>query len=600
MFVDRFLSLPMKQFDFDPEGISQKLIFVKKKASVLSLMRLLVFFGMVALFVLGVSESPFWFLAFGLAVGAFVELIRRYNYQKDQESIYQALQKLAERTQKRISRNLSGLDTGSEFIEKSHPFASDLDLFGDHSLFQLLNHTTSPNAKKALAERMKSQFRLEETAEIRKAAEELASKPQLIRAVESIGTAFFGEQKPTESWIQWLQTPSSIQPWILILAFLGPIGGICLSISVFLGLIPGVSLGIWVLIGIGVLSLVFNPLKEASERIPSRNQLKIYRYWISILEVQNFNSTVLKEAQSHFLTNEGNASALLDQLDRLGLWVQNRINMLYLPINMLFWTDLALYYKLLVWKKNHGQLISNFPAQLENWEVLISLGAFESELGTNAKVSHLKEFGLKATSLTHPLLNPQKAVSNDFILDQHQQIVLLTGSNMSGKTTFMRTLGINCVLMNLGLKPFATVFEIGSMQLYTSMRNSDNLGESVSSFYAELSRIRTLISRLEAGEKIFFLLDEILKGTNTADRIAGSEALIRQVKKTNSIGIISTHDIELAGLNEQIEGLQNFSFHSEVFDQRIDFDYKIKQGPCPSFNAHKLMELMGIRFEQKT
>jgi DNA mismatch repair ATPase MutS len=144
------------------------------------------------------------------------------------------------------------------------------------------------------------------------------------------------------------------------------------------------------------------------------------------------------------------------------------------------------------------------------------------------------------------------------------------------------------------------VFEIGSMQLYTSMRNSDNLGESVSSFYAELSRIRTLISRLEAGEKIFFLLDEILKGTNTADRIAGSEALIRQVKKTNSIGIISTHDIELAGLNEQIEGLQNFSFHSEVFDQRIDFDYKIKQGPCPSFNAHKLMELMGIRFEQKT
>jgi hypothetical protein len=196
--------------------------------------------------------------------------------------------------------------------------------------------------------------------EIRKAAEELASKPELILAMESIGTAFFGEQKPTESWIQWLQTPSSIQPWILILAFLGPIGGICLSISVFLGLIPGASLGIWVLIGIGVLTLVFNPLKEASERIPSRNQLKIYRYWISILETQNFNSTVLKEAQSHFLTNEGNASALLDQLDRLGLWVQNRINMLYLPINMLFWTDLALNYKLLLWKKNRFREVPDF------------------------------------------------------------------------------------------------------------------------------------------------------------------------------------------------------------------------------------------------
>jgi DNA mismatch repair ATPase MutS len=193
-------------------------------------------------------------------------------------------------------------------------------------------------------------------------------------------------------------------------------------------------------------------------------------------------------------------------------------------------------------------------------------------------------------------LHPDKAVANDFTLDENQKIILLTGSNMSGKTTFMRTLGINCVLMNLGLNPFALEFGLGPMQLYTSMRNSDNLGESVSSFYAELSRIHTLIERLEAGEEILFLLDEILKGTNTEDRIAGSEALIRQVRKTNAMGIISTHDIELAELDKKIESLKNFSFHSEIHDQSIDFDYKIKSGPCPSFNAHKLMELMGIKF----
>lgn len=170
---------------------------------------------------------------------------------------------------------------------------------------------------------------------------------------------------------------------------------------------------------------------------------------------------------------------------------------------------------------------------------------------------------------------------------------------MSGKTTFMRTLGTNLVLINLGLRPFGECVELGQFQLYTSMRNSDNLGESVSSFYAELSRIKKLIDRLDSGEQLFFLLDEILKGTNTEDRISGSEALIRQLQDSPSLGIISTHDIELSQLENEIPYVKNYSFHSEIHDKTIDFDYKIKRGPCPSFNAHKLMELMGIRFQER-
>ncbi|OYX18028.1 MAG: hypothetical protein B7Z16_09360 [Algoriphagus sp. 32-45-6] len=129
------------------------------------------------------------------------------------------------------------------------------------------------------------------------------------------------------------------------------------------------------------------------------------------------------------------------------------------------------------------------------------------------------------------------------------------------------------------------------------MRNADNLGESVSSFYAELHRIKSLIGRLESGERIFFLLDEILKGTNTQDRISGSKALIHQILQTPGFGMISTHDIELSELGKTEESIRNFSFHSEIRDETIQFDYKLKKGPCPSFNAHKLMELMGIRFE---
>lgn len=589
----------MKGFDFESEGISEKLSLVKKKAGSLSLLRLLVFFVLVAFLVLSLADAAYWFLPFGLAVSGFIELIRRYNYQKDQEAIYLALQKLQQRTEKRKARNLLGLDTGAEFMDKFHPFSNDLDLFGDHSLFQLLNHTISPNAKKALASKMKSSFHFDESEAKRLAAQELSKKPKFLQAMESIGRAFYVEEKSAEGWIYWLKEPQIIKSWISVFAFIGPIGGIILSALVYFAMLPPAILGIWILIGMIFLSAVFKPLKQAAELIPSRNQLKIYRYWIAELERENFNSDILKNAQSYFLSEDGKASELLNQLDRLGLWIQNRSNFVYLPINLLFWTDLFLFMRLSSWKRNHGETISEFPEQLENWEVLISLGSFEAEVGVKGKVVQLAKSGLVAKGIAHPLLHPEKAVANDFVLDENQRIILLTGSNMSGKTTFMRTLGINCVLMNLGLNPFAQEFGLGPMQLYTSMRNSDNLGESVSSFYAELSRIHTLIERLEAGEEILFLLDEILKGTNTEDRIAGSEALIRQVRKTNAIGIISTHDIELAELEKKIESLENFSFHSEIHDQRIDFDYKIKSGACPSFNAHKLMELMGIRFQDE-
>jgi len=188
----------MKGFDFESEGLSEKLSLVKKKAGSLSLLRLLVFFAMVALLVLSLSDAAYWFLPFGLAVGGFVELIRRYNYQKDQEAVYLALQKLLLRSEKRKARNLSGLDSGSEFMEKLHPFANDLDLFGDHSLFQLLNHTCSPNAKKVLAAKMKGAFQLEEAEARRMAAQELSEKPKFLQAMESIGSAFFVEEKSNE------------------------------------------------------------------------------------------------------------------------------------------------------------------------------------------------------------------------------------------------------------------------------------------------------------------------------------------------------------------------------------------------------------------
>jgi hypothetical protein len=594
--TDVVLYLGMNELDFDKEGLDAKLLAVRRKASQLSLLRLALFFAIGAFFILSIAEHPFWVVPTVLVVYFFVRSVGWYNFQKDQEAIYLALETMENQKDKRQTRTLSGFDTGVDFSDKSHPFCNDLDLFGDHSLFQLLNHTFSAGGRERLAALMKSDFNREQSEGRAEAVRELRSKRIFLQAMEATGLALKKEEKENDKWIGWLSTAEKRSLFPKILAFVGPLGGMTFLILIYLGIVPETFLGIWILLGVACLSSVFQPLKKAGAAIPVSSTLKSYLIRAQLIEKEEFESKNLLMAKNEHFKGEVFPSALLRDLDRLGLWVQNRLNLLYVPINLLFWTDFILFNRLAAWKDRVGQSLSNLPESLEKWEVLVSLGAFEADLEGSGETEWTDEVVLRASDISHPMILPGKAIPNSISFDSSHRLILLTGANMSGKTTFMRTLGINCVLANLGLSPFGTGLTLGKIQLYTSMRNSDNLGESVSSFYAELKRIHTLIERLESGENLFFLLDEILKGTNTQDRISGSEALIRQILQTSGFGIMSTHDIELSVLEHSVENVHNFSFHSEIHDRSIDFDYKIKKGPCASFNAHKLMELMGIRF----
>jgi hypothetical protein len=586
----------MHNFDFGSENLAQKLLKIQKKTVQLSTFRILVFFGLGALSILALAEHPLWLVPAGMMAWLFIYLIRQFNFTKNQEAIFLAIEELEKRKAYRQKRELSKLEQGAEFAEKAHPFSNDLDLFGAHSLFQLLNHTTSSKGKEKLSQLMKSEFSSEKAQQRAAAVEELKLKGNLLQALESIGLAFGSEGKNSQYWEKWLQETHKVNFFHKSLALVGPLGGISLLTLIYLGIIPQAVLGLWIFMGILVLSLVFTPLKQAAESIPISSQMKSLAIRAEKIETEDFHSELLSLEKSRFFSGKTPISSQLIELDKLGLWVQNRINLLYLPINLLFWTDFLLFIKLETWKNRVSDKLHQLTENLENWEVWVSLGSFEVEVGFPAKISWCQDPVLEVKNAVHPLIPLDKAVPNSVNLGKEDKIALLTGANMSGKTTFMRTLGINAVLVNLGLRPFAEELRIGPIQLYTSMRNSDNLGESVSSFYAELHRIRMLISRLEAGESIFFLLDEILKGTNTQDRISGSEALIHQMLNTQGFGIISTHDIELAELSNKEPRIKNYSFHSEIMDQAIEFDYNLKIGPCPSFNAHKLMELMGIKF----
>lgn len=582
--------------DFDSSFPDKELEKVKHKLTALSLARLGVFLMLGVVVIVGLSEAR-WLLSLFFPLSfLFIYLILRFNHQKDKQAFLEAVIQIREDKDKRLARKLSSFDPGELFKSKSHPYANDLDLFGEHSLFQLVNHTVNESGKAKLAQwllaesnPMKAQIRYY-------AINELSEKADFVENFEALGKAFWKTEKSKAKFYDWLKAPSIWRSWYVFPAMAGPIVGLGILTGVLFAGLNASLISLFVLLGMFFLSFIFNPLMQVAKHMPDDGDLKTLTAWARQLENINFKNDYLKRLQQPVTDVGYSASEALKALEQQSFMVQNRINLMYLIFNLLFWIDFPVLWRLEKWKKRYASKIQQWDALFDEWQALVSLAAFSADEQLACKMIWTEDLVLEAEDIRHPLIPKESCVGNDFSLLNDKKVVLLTGSNMSGKTTFMRTLGINMVLANLGLNAFAKSFVLGPFQLFTSMRNTDNLGENVSSFYAELARIRTLLVKAETGEPIFYLLDEILKGTNTTDRIMGSEALIRQLINSQSKGIISTHDIELSELATRIASLANASFHSEIRENEILFDYKIKAGPCPSFNAHKLMELMGIRF----
>ncbi|WP_158860906.1 MutS-related protein [Lunatibacter salilacus] len=584
------------KIDFDFSDPTSLLNLCKKRLAGFSVTRLAIFVLMVVVVIVGVSDSsPVALLFFPLCF-LFIFLIKKFNEEKDKQQFLEAILAMKEDNILRKNRELTSFEEGGEFLDKNHSFASDLDLFGPHSLFQLINHTVSVDAKKLLANWLMSSTDVALSDKRRAAVRELVGKGQLLEKFEGIGKAFLKEEKSKTSFYSWLPTPDAWRNWYWVPALMGPVLGLILLSGVLFGWIRFEFLSIFILVGVFFLSFVFKPLLAAMKAMPNEGDLKTYRSWAMVMESQSFEDHYLKALHKPLVDTGFEASIALKALESQTFLIQNRANLMYLIFNLLFWIDFLALFRIEQWRKKYGRKMQVWESTFDEWEVLVSLASFEREENVSCDFRWHADLTIKVENLRHPLIHPQTCVSNDFQLGKNLKLGLLTGSNMSGKTTFMRTLGINHVMANIGLSPMATKYHSGPFLLYTSMRNTDNLGESVSSFYAELSRIKGLLALTESGTPVFFLLDEILKGTNTSDRIMGSEALIRQLLATPAKGIISTHDIELSDLAASIPELSNFSFHHDIRDNEISFDYKIKSGPCPNFNAHKLMELMGIRF----
>jgi DNA mismatch repair ATPase MutS len=315
------------------------------------------------------------------------------------------------------------------------------------------------------------------------------------------------------------------------------------------------------------------------------------------VEQASFNSTYLQQLQEQFKQEHQKASARLKALKRILERLDLRFNfVVFIPLDVLLQWDLQQAVALEKWKqRNHRHVLTWFTA-LGEFEALSSLATLSfNHPGWSFPVIKEEYFHIKGKEIAHPLIPASRRVANFISIDNSGEVMLVTGSNMAGKSTYLRSIGINVVLAMAGGPVCAKELCLSPVQLISSMRIADNLEESTSTFYAELKKLKTVIDKVNRKEPVFILLDEILRGTNSLDRHTGSVALVKQLIKHKAPAIIATHDVELAKIkNEYPQNILNYHFDVQVSNEELYFDYKLKEGICSSLNASILMKKIGI------
>ena len=499
-----------------------------------------------------------------------------------------------------LDGNYYDFPTGSEHIPKEHPYANDLDIFGRASLFQYLNRTTSEPGSTKLAAYLKFPASIEHISERQISVNELASKISCIQDLQAFGAKnkiTFSTKNRLEKWIQEPNVFSAFKPWkwlryllpsiiitVVLLYIFDEVGDTVFYITLLIFAVVAYQI-----------NKVVSPIHQQLSKVA--DELSTLSSSILRIEEEKFESPLLKKCQSVFLQKNSKASGDISKIKKILDKLDLRYNLvLSLPLNLLLLWNLQQILDLEKWKESEQNNINDWFDTLANFEALNSFGVlYFNEPEWIFPEIHAEYFSIEGKEIGHPLIPEEKRVNNYIDIPSNAELMLVTGSNMAGKSTYLRSIGVNVVLAMAGAPVCARYFSVSHVQLMTSMRITDNLEESTSTFYAELKKLKTIIEKVNAEEKVFILLDEILRGTNSLDRHTGSKALIKQLIKKKTAAIIATHDLELANLKEDFfQNILNYHFDVQVSNDELYFDYRLKPGICNSLNASILMKKIGI------
>lgn len=495
---------------------------------------------------------------------------------------------------------------GKEFLDKEHRYSFDLDAVGRGSVFQWINTCSTHFAQEELNNiltREKYHNSRENIMNRQEAVEELSKEINFRQRLECEAD-FAGDVQhdEIEKLLKLLNVPQkkvyTNRYIITLFKVIPPVIWIVIVLSFFLKMLPNYAGYSAILIAILILSFDFgNRAESLGILFMLKENISSYENIINMIYRKKFSSKLLNELLEIYNTKRCAKRKFIPmtELAKIARNIAERKNMMYILLNIFFLWDYQCMFSLEKWKTENGASVQEWISTAAKIEALCSLAVvnFDHRDWCLPKIME-KPLTVEAVSMAHPLIRG-KAVHNDLYIGKGSKVLMITGSNMSGKSTFLRTAGVNLMLAYAGTRVFAEHFSCSIMKIYTCMRISDNLDENVSSFYGEILRIKSIVEAAGKGESIFFLLDEIFKGTNSFDRHLGAKILINELKDFNSCGMVSTHDLELCDMEDSGgSDIKNYHFKEYYENNKLHFDYKIRRGVSKTRNALYLMKMAGI------
>ncbi|MFD1553242.1 DNA mismatch repair protein MutS [Putridiphycobacter roseus] len=567
----------------------------KKQLLVFALLRLLIFLvtGLGIYLTLSIKLLPIAIAVIGFAV--FLRLIVKHAALKKENGFLKNLVFINTKEIDYLTKGDLAYANGEELIDGNHFYAADIDVFGPGSIFNIINRTHSLEGKKKLANLLTAN-EIDGIEEKQEMIKELANKAdwrQKFQAkINTMEAAI--SQKVVMDWLKAYE--AIVHPSFKKIKYLFQGLTLVFLIGYIFDFINYLPLLLLFFVGLFISGKYVGKINKFNVHLSELKQVfSSYADPIASVEAEEFRAKLNQEVQANVKKEGESASQLIHEFSKYLSALDQRNNILFAVLGngFLLW-DISQVNKIDTWLKNHVQDIEGWFNAITYFEANNSLGNFSYNHPTYTfpKINKQSNDVIQAKQLGHLMIDAKKRVNNDFKIGTNE-FDIITGANMAGKSTFLRTVALSIVSANVGLPVCATSFEYNPIRLITSMRNNDSLQSDSSYFYAELVRLKTIIDAI-AEKPYFIILDEILKGTNSKDKEQGSIQLMHKLSKSNSAGIIATHDLGLCEIEKELDNITNLYFDAEIENDELYFDYTLKSGICQNMNASFLLKKMAI------
>lgn len=592
---------PQQFFSENLSKYTKSLNDIKSRLKRVSMYRVLVFLTTATGIYISVANGyPIVAAFFCLGIVLFIFLVYRHHKMELHKKRLEILCEINEEELSLIEGDFTKVDGGEDFKSSDHCYSDDLDVFGFKSLFQLINRTSTLGGRKHLGNRLKDPlFDIGVLKSRQEAIKELRDMSDLRQNFQAEGRSFLENPDDVNNLVSWSITNEKIFNKIgyRILLVLNPVIAAAVIVLINYGFLDYSAFILFLIIPFGIIGSKMGVINRIHNQVSSKTgMLKGFSGLFAIVGNAEFQSELMKKAQND-LCEDGSASIATNELAKITKLMDYRLNMIMgILLNVFLLWDIKQAIKAEKWKDRYSDKLGLWFDELAQIDEIQSFAGFAFRYNKSVFPEFYKDdFKITGINVRHPLIDQSKCIGNDHIVNCWKEYRIITGANMAGKSTYLRTIGVNIVLALTGSVVLADSYSIYPVKVFTGIKTTDSIQDGESYFFAELKRLKELIDNLEAGHRLYIILDEVLRGTNSADKQKGSMALITQLLRLNSSGIIATHDLTLGSLaGEFPDNVENNRFEVEINNDELIFDYKLKKGISQNLNATFLMTKMGI------